>query len=58
MIRVTLKDHKTNEWIRNRTEVEDIVRRIDSLKLTNWKINKMKNLGGEKKHRQTTTKMV
>lgn len=35
MIGITLKDHKTNEWIRNRTKVEDIVRRIGSLKW-NW----------------------
>lgn len=30
MIGITLKDHKTDEGIRNRTKVEDIVRPIGS----------------------------
>lgn len=35
MLGITLRDHKTNEWIRNRTKVEDIARRVCSLKW-NW----------------------
>ena len=34
MLRITWKDHMTNEWIRNKTKVKDVVHKVKELKWT------------------------